>query len=136
MRSPVPPIARWVLRHAASRLDRAWIIADLEEEATSRATKHGWRSARRWSRRQAWRSIPPLLHQRLAIGAATARRTPMMLWRALQPDIRLTMRRLWQAPGFAVVCILTLGLGIGGNAAVFTLIVGVILYELRVGIEF
>ena len=46
----------------------------------------------------------------------------MMLWRALQPDIRPTMRRLWQAPGFAVVCILTLALGIGGNTAVFTLI--------------
>jgi macrolide transport system ATP-binding/permease protein len=122
MTNPVPPIARWMLRHAASRSDRESIIADLEEEATAHASKHGWPSARRWSRRQALRSIPPLLRQRTAGGAVTARRTLMMLWRALQPDMRVTLRRLWQAPGFAIVCILTLALGIGGNTAVFTLI--------------
>ena len=46
----------------------------------------------------------------------------MTMWRGLRSDFRLTLRRLWQAPGFAVVCILTLALGIGGNTAVFTLI--------------
>ena len=45
-----------------------------------------------------------------------------MSWRGLRSDLRLTMRRLWQSPGFAVVCVLTLALGIGGNTAVFTLI--------------
>src|SRR6476660_271505 len=35
-------------------------------------------------------------------------------------DLRLAFRNLWRRPAFAVIAIVTLALGIGANAAVFT----------------
>jgi predicted permease len=56
----------------------------------------------------------------------------MNLWRNLRSDVTLSMRRLRDAPGYALVCIATLALGIGGNTAVFTLIDRVMLKPLPV----
>jgi macrolide transport system ATP-binding/permease protein len=51
---------------------------------------------------------------------------------ALGTDVRLAFRRLLDAPGFALVCMATLAVGIGGNTAVFTLIDRVMLEPLPV----
>ena len=56
----------------------------------------------------------------------------MPFWQALHCDLRLALRRLIDAPGFSLVCIATLALGIGGNTAVFTLIDRVMLKPLPV----
>ena len=56
----------------------------------------------------------------------------MNLWRGLQSDLRFALRRLLAAPGFSLVCIATLAIGIGGNTAVFTLIDRVLLKPLPV----
>lgn len=56
----------------------------------------------------------------------------MTFWRDLATDLRLAGRRLFDAPGFSLVCIATLAIGIGGNSAVFTLIDRVILKPLPV----
>src|ERR1700730_7515333 len=45
-------------------------------------------------------------------------------------DLRIAVRSLARTPGLAIIVILTLALGIGANAAIFTLVRGVLLKTL------
>jgi len=132
MRTHVPRLARWLVAMAAPPAQRSWLLADLEEEAAARARTAGAQAARRWSWRQAFTSIAPLIAQRIEATGPLLGRRHMRLWRGLSTDIKLSVRRLLHTPGFTIVCLLTLALGIGGNTAVFTLIDRVMLEPLPV----
>src|ERR1700737_177938 len=45
-------------------------------------------------------------------------------------DLKFALRSLWRAKGLALTVVLTLALGIGANAAIFTLVRGVLLRPL------
>jgi predicted permease len=52
---------------------------------------------------------------------------------ALPEDLRYAMRRLWNAPGFSLIVVLMLALGIGANTAVFSVMNAILMQTLPVG---
>jgi macrolide transport system ATP-binding/permease protein len=127
----VPPFVRWLLRLVAGAEHRAALLSDLDEEAAARAASTGIAAARRWSTGQVLGSVRPLLARRLEV-AWTRRRRTTMRWVGFGSDVQVAARRLREAPAFTLVAMLTVALGIGGNAAVFTLIDRVLLEPLPV----
>ncbi len=54
----------------------------------------------------------------------------MTLWDALTQDVKFGFRTLRRSPGYTAAAVLILGLGIGANTSIFSVIVGVLLKPL------
>ena len=105
---------------------------DLDEERARVQAARGPAAARRWYAREAlalglrysrsrWQAPPSA---RSAHGTGTARRPPLA---GLPRDVRLAVRQLARRPGVTAAAVATLGIGIGANAAIFSLANAVLL---------
>ncbi len=73
-------------------------------------------------------SQPPYRHTPNRVFRSHSRGDSMI--RTTLRDLRLAMRMLRRQPGFATVAVLTLSVGVGANAAIFSLVNGVLLQEM------
>ena len=137
----LPLLPTTLLRAMLPTAERDEVLADLQTEYAARAGRDGRSAARRWVWQQAIRSAPAL-----------ARRT---WWRGMtgfepranrmQPggpmleswimDFRYAGRRLLSRPTYAVLAVLTLALGGGGTAAIFSVVRTLLLDPLPIARE-
>jgi predicted permease len=136
----VPRLYRFLVALAIEPIDRPFALTDLEDEFEVILRRDGMRAARRWYRRQAFRSLAPGVRHRLSRWLrhkplqSKMRQTSIAIGTTLVPDlprggnamshvlsdVRFGLRSLTKTPLATLVTVVSLSLGIGATTTVFT----------------
>ncbi|MGE5925914.1 MAG: ADOP family duplicated permease [Gemmatimonadota bacterium] len=129
-------MARGLLRALLPLAEREEVLCDLALEYRRRRERQGALAASSWLWRQMAASVPALV-----------RRTWWRGWSGFEPaanrmrpggptmeswiiDMRYAVRRLLRRPLYALLAVLTLALGVGGTAAIFSIVRGLLIEPL------
>jgi len=133
---PPLPFAISLLRALLPAAERDEVLGDLRDEYEHRRGARGRASAAFWLWRQVLGSAPALLRRSWWRGwtgfePAANRLLPggpgMESWIM---DMRYAVRRLRSRPTYTLLAVLTLALGVGGTAAIFSIVRGLLLEPL------
>ena len=119
-----PALAEWLLeRTLPSGVRGRSIKGDLDQEHDELRARDPSHSHDMW---YFWESIK--LAARFGVRAITERRREqgVGLMKRLMHDLRYAWRRVGKNPGFALVAILTIAIGIGANVAIFSVVNAVV----------
>jgi putative ABC transport system permease protein len=119
--TPPPVWARRLLECVLPPAERDFVIGDLEEQFSARLQRVGRARAVAWYWGEVVRSLWPML-------TYSDWRGDVMT--GMEQDIRGALRVFRRAPGFAAVVVVTVAIGVGGAAAVYSVIRGVVLAPL------
>ncbi|MEX2271871.1 MAG: ADOP family duplicated permease [Vicinamibacterales bacterium] len=137
----LPRLVMAAFRALIPAAERDEVIADLQAEFRLRASADGPRAARRWAWRQAIGSLPFLLRRGYWRGMtgfephASQLRPGGPMFESWIMDFRYAARRLMRRPTYAVLAVLTLALGAGGTAAVYSVVHALLLEPLPIARE-
>jgi len=137
---PIPPrVPRWLAALLPAR-HRSWIVGDLIEEYESFIfPEKGPRRARIWFWTHFARSVvmnrsaqmkKRIRRDRSTDHSAEVQRTGRIFAESLLTDIRFTFRQILKNPGFGLVIVFTLTLGIGVNTLCFSMVESILLRPL------